>query len=152
MLDANMEPFLITLLRMRHNISIFKGKSVFFKRRLLEKFTDEACKSQKNHPNYSILRMWERCLPEKQLPTLPFEPQRGRNNRTRDPLCRWPGTSQFHQSELCTFLDGMIASALYCKRDALSSAGTRGLQALHRLYAVGQAVQCLLSFGARDKM
>lgn len=30
MLDANMETFLITLLRMRHNISIFKGKSFFF--------------------------------------------------------------------------------------------------------------------------
>lgn len=56
------------------------------------------------------------------------------------------------QSELCTFLDGMIASTLYCKGDALSSAGIRGLQALHSLYAVGQAVQCLFSFGARDRM
>lgn len=115
MLDANMKTFLITLLRMRHNISIFKGKSFFFLRRLLGKFTDEACKSQKNHPNYSILRTWERCLPEKQLPTLPFETRRGRNNRTRDPLCRWLGTSVSPQSELCTFLDRMIVSTFYCK-------------------------------------
>lgn len=87
--------------------------------------------------------MWERCLPEKQLPMLPFETRRGRNNRTRDPLCRWPGTSVSPQSELCTFLDGMIASTLYRKGDALSSVGKRGLKALHSLYAVGQAVQCL---------
>lgn len=30
MLDANMETFLITLLRMRHNISIFKACPFFF--------------------------------------------------------------------------------------------------------------------------
>lgn len=70
-LDANIETLLIMLLRIRYNISIFKGKSL--KKRLLGTFTDEACKSPKNHPNYSILRMWGRCLPEKQLPVLPFE-------------------------------------------------------------------------------
>lgn len=37
----------------------------------------------------------------------------------------------------------MIASTLYRKGDALSSAGKGGLQALRSLCAVGQAVRCL---------